>query len=56
VHAAGRALQMIGIVVTGIGLFLGLLGGNVRGELALLAVGAGVFFSGRLFEKRGGGV
>jgi hypothetical protein len=55
VYASGRALQMIGLVVTGVGLFLGLLGGNVRGELALLAIGASAFFSGRLLEKKGGG-
>jgi hypothetical protein len=55
VYATGRALQLVGLVVTGVGLFLGLLKGDVRGELVLLAIGAGVFFSGRLLEKRGGG-
>jgi len=55
VHATGRTLQLMGLVVTGVGLFLGLLQGNVRGELVLLAIGAGVFFSGRLLEKKGGG-
>ena len=52
---AGRLLQMLGLVVTGVGFFLGVLGGNVRGELALLAVGAGVFFGGRALEKGGPG-
>jgi hypothetical protein len=56
VHVTGRTLQLAGLVVTGVGLFLGLLKGNERGELILLAVGAAVFFSGRLLEKKGGGV
>jgi hypothetical protein len=55
VHAAGRTLQLTGLVLTGVGFFLGLLQGDVRGELVLLAIGAGIFFSGRLLEKRGGG-
>jgi hypothetical protein len=54
VHAAARALQLLGLVVTGVGFFTGVLGGNVRLELALLAVGAAVFFSGRALEKRAG--
>jgi len=54
-HAAGRTLQFLGLIVTGVGLFLGVLGGNVRGELALLAVGAALFFGGRALEKRGAG-
>ena len=54
-YGIGRFLQLIGLVVTGVGLFLGLLQGNIRGELVLLAVGSGVFFSGRLVEKKGGG-
>jgi hypothetical protein len=55
VHFTGRTLQLAGLLVTGVGFFLGLLGGNVRGELALLAVGVVVFFSGRYLEKSGGG-
>jgi hypothetical protein len=54
-YLLGRSLQLLGLLVTGVGFFLGLLGGNVRGELALLAVGAAVFFAGRFFEKGGGG-
>jgi hypothetical protein len=53
--SAGRALQLLGLVVTGIGFFLGLLAGNVRGELTLLAIGAAVFFSGRFLDKSGRG-
>lgn len=54
-RGACRALQFLGLVVTGVGFFLGVLGGNVRGELVLLAVGAGLFFGGRALEKRAPG-
>jgi hypothetical protein len=54
-YALGRILQVVGLLVTGSGFFLGVLGGNVRGELVLLALGAAIFFSGRLAQKRGGG-
>jgi hypothetical protein len=54
-YAAGRTLQFSGLLVTGVGFFLGVLGGNIRGELVLLAVGAAVFFGGRAIEKRGAG-
>jgi hypothetical protein len=53
-HAAGRTLQLLGLLVTGAGFFLGVLGGNIRGELVLLGVGAAVFFGGRAIEKAGG--
>jgi hypothetical protein len=49
-YAAGRALQFLGLVVTGVGFFRGAVGGNIRQELALLAVGAAVFFAGRLVQ------
>jgi len=39
-------------VVTGIGLWQGLLGGNVRRELLLLGIGAAIFFLGRFFQGR----
>jgi hypothetical protein len=52
-HAIGRTLQFLGLVVTGLAFFAGALGGNVRLELALLGVGAAVFFGGRMVEKRG---
>jgi len=54
-YPAARALQFLGLVITGFGFFAGVLGGNVRGELALLAVGAGVFFGGRYLQTRGTG-
>lgn len=53
--AAARTLQFIGLVVTGLGFFAGVLGGNIRGELVLLAVGATVFFTGRFLQMRGAG-
>jgi hypothetical protein len=50
-HAAARALELVGLVVTGVGFFSGVLGGNVRLELVLLAAGAAVFFLGRRLER-----
>jgi hypothetical protein len=52
VLAAARALQLLGLVITGVGFFTGLLGGNTRLELVLLAVGAGIFFVGRAIRKK----
>ena len=54
-YAMARALQFVGLVVTGFGFFVGVFGGNVRGELALLGVGAGLFFGGRMLQQRGAG-
>lgn len=50
-HAAARALELVGLVLTGVGFFSGVLGGNIRLELALLAAGAAVFFLGRWLER-----
>ena len=50
-HTASRVLQLLGLVVTGAGFFSGVLGGNVRLELWLLAAGAAVFFLGRWLGK-----
>jgi len=50
VYLLARGLQLTGLVVTGVGLWQGLLGGNVRLELALLAVGAAIFFGGRWLQ------
>lgn len=47
-----RALQLLGLVVTGVGFFTGVLGRNTRLELALLAIGAAVFFLGRALQKK----
>ena len=54
-YSASRAIQFLGLVVTGFGFFAGVLGGNVRGELALLAVGAAIFFGGRVLQTRWSG-
>ena len=52
----GRALMLLGLMITGMALFVGVfgghpyllakLGGPVRAELAVLAVGAALFFLG----------
>jgi hypothetical protein len=55
VYLTARALQFLGLIVTGLGFFGGILGQNVRGELTLLAVGAGIFFGGRFLQTRGAG-
>lgn len=55
VYALSRAIQFLGLVVTGFGFFAGVLGGNVRGELALLGVGAAIFFGGRFLQTRRAG-
>ena len=49
-YALARALQLAGLVVTGIGLWQGVLGRNVRLELLLLGVGASIFFLGRFLQ------
>ncbi len=51
-YGFSRSLQLAGLVVTGVGLWKGVLGGNVRLELALLGVGAAVFFAGRWLQAR----
>ncbi|MGH9369810.1 MAG: hypothetical protein ACRD3M_19330 [Thermoanaerobaculia bacterium] len=45
-----RALQLAGLVVTGAGLWDGILGGNVRRELVFLGIGATLFFAGRWLQ------
>lgn len=53
-YATARTLQFLGLVVTGIGLFAGVGGGNVRRELLLLAFGAAFFIAGRWLQSRTG--
>jgi len=50
VYALARAMQLAGLVVTGVGLWQGVLAGNVRRELLLLGIGAGIFFLGRYLQ------
>lgn len=52
-HFVARSLQFGGLVVTGIAFFDGVLAGNVRRELVLLALGAALFFLGRALQRRG---
>ena len=55
-YMAGRALQMIGLVLAPIALIQALDGGSGQGvaqrELMMLAVAAGVFLLGRFLEGR----
>jgi hypothetical protein len=53
-RSAARALQLLGLVVTGLAFFTGVLGRNERLELVLLGFGAALFFLGRWMEKRAG--
>ena len=46
-----RAVQLLGLVIAGSALFVGLLGHDERRELLLLAIGAGVFTAGWLFQR-----
>ena len=50
-QSAARALQVLGLVVSGAGFFSGVIGGNTRLELVMLAVGAAIFFLGRGIQK-----
>jgi hypothetical protein len=52
VYPFSRALQLTGLVVTGVAFFDGVLAGNVRRELALLVVGAALFIVGRWLQAR----
>jgi hypothetical protein len=52
VFLLARSLQLTGLVVTGIAFFDGVLAGNVRRELVLLAIGAAVFFLGRSLQPK----
>ena len=62
-EAAGRSLMLIGLVTTGMAIFFGLfgsqhpfvmdrLGGPVRAELTVLALGAAFFFLGQAISGR----
>ncbi len=46
-------LQLLALVVVGTALLVGLMHGALRTEVALLAVGGGMFLVGRMLEKRG---
>lgn len=46
-----RAVQFLGLVISGAALFVGLLGHNVRRELVLAGLGAGIFFAGHALQR-----
>ncbi len=48
----GRALQLIAMIQLMYGLYTGYVVGDWKGELWMLAAGAGLFLSGRLIERR----
>jgi hypothetical protein len=48
----GRALQIAGMIVLPIGLCVGMLGGDVRTEVKLLAIGAFMFLLGWILAKK----
>jgi hypothetical protein len=50
-YALSRAVQFLGLVVAGAALFVGLFGHNVRRELLLLGIGAGIFFTGWALQR-----
>ena len=54
-YTVARALQLVGLIVTGVAFFDGAVGGHVRRELVLLVVGAAIFFLGRWLQTRQGG-
>jgi len=51
VYALGRVVQFLGLVISGAALFVGVLGSNVRRELALLGIGAAIFFAGWMLQR-----
>lgn len=51
-RSAARVLQLLGLIVTGLAFFTGVLGRNERLELVLLGLGAAIFFLGRWMERR----
>lgn len=50
-YAAGRAVQFLGLVISGAAFFVGVFAGNVRRELLLLGIGAAIFFAGWMLQR-----
>jgi hypothetical protein len=48
----GRLLQLAGMVILPIGLWIGLVRGNVRMEVKLLAIGGCVYLIGYLLSRK----
>ena len=51
-YPLARALQFLGLLISGVGFFDGVIGGHVRRELVLLAAGAALFFLGRWLQSK----
>lgn len=51
-YAFARSVQFLGLVVAGAALFVGVLGHDVRRELALLGIGTAIFFAGYSLARR----
>jgi hypothetical protein len=51
VYRLARAVQFLGLVVGGSAFFVGLIGHNIRRELLLAGIGAGIFFAGYALQK-----
>ena len=47
----GWILQFVGLVVVGAALLVGLIQGALRTEVAMLAIGSGLFLFGRRLDK-----
>ena len=50
-YRLARAAQFLGLVLAGSAFFVGVLGHDVRRELLLAAVGAGIFFAGYALQR-----
>jgi hypothetical protein len=50
-YRISRAVQFLGLVVAGAAFFVGVLGHDVRRELVLLGIGAGIFFAGQAMQR-----
>jgi hypothetical protein len=50
-RSLSRFLQLLGLVVTGVGFFDGVFTGNARRELVFLGVGVVLFFTGRMLAR-----
>lgn len=50
-YRISRAVQFLGLVVAGAAFFVGVLGHDVRRELMLLGIGAGIFFAGHVLQR-----
>lgn len=52
VYYLGKFLELNGMVLLGFGLFWGVARDDVKGEIAMLGVGAALFLLGYLLEKK----